>query len=275
MNVSTLRRLEGLVLSLRHSRGLRSADWLWDRARPHYDRLIETLAPAGLERVLNGSDRIRLLPVLRQQGPSYEPDVWQALMREVRVGDVVADIGAFVGLYTVAVAQRVGPEGRVVAFEPDPANFALLRAQVALNRLEDRIELVQAAVSEVDGQGGFAAGRGLESRLATADTPEVKLVELRRLDTVFAERRLDLLKIDVEGFEEAVIRGGSGLLADPARRPRAIFIEVHPYAWSAIGSSSAGLISLLERSGYELEDLAGRPVSQIKDWGEVIARRCR
>src|SRR5438128_6885595 len=147
--------LERWCLTLRHSPALGGAEWLWDALRPQYDRVTALLGRHGLERVVNGTDRILVLPEFRHVTETYEPAVWKHLMSEIRPGDVVADVGAYIGLYTVALAQRLSPAGRVVSFEPDPESFGALKAHVELNGLSDRVELYQAASTTKDGTVPF------------------------------------------------------------------------------------------------------------------------
>src|ERR1700716_4361008 len=104
---------------IRHLPLIERADWLWERVRPLYDRAVAHLGRKGLERLLNGSDRILVSPEARGTPETYEPDVWRVLMAEIRPGDTFVDVGAFIGLYAVAVGLRLGRRGRVVAFEPD------------------------------------------------------------------------------------------------------------------------------------------------------------
>jgi hypothetical protein len=98
-------------------------------------------------------------------------------------------------------------------------------------------------------------------------------VPVVRLDTHFAGQRLDLLKVDVEGFEEEVLAGAEELLGDPGRAPRSIFIEVHPYNWHLCGTTSQSLLGRLRRLGYAVEHLDERAVEKIINYGEVVARR--
>jgi FkbM family methyltransferase len=265
--------VERAALALRHSDALRRATWLWDALRPMYDTSVKVIGRRGLLRSINKTDRVYLLPGLRHITESYEPDVWRALMSEVRGGDVVADVGAYIGLYTIALAQRVGPTGQVVAFEPDPRSFAWLCAQVELNRVGPWVELHQTAVAEVGGMLPFVAGRECESRLAMPAEPHADDVVCTTLDAIFIAKPLHILKIDVEGFEEAVLRGASRLLGDRIRGPRVIFIEVHPYAWPSIGVSDTSLLAFLRYAGYRVTDLVGQPVTRIERWGEIVARR--
>jgi FkbM family methyltransferase len=267
--------LERIGIAIRHSPWLKRADGLWDGVRPMYDTLLSLTYRNGILRVINGSDAIRLLPHYRGITEVYEPDVWRHLMQCVRPGDVVADVGAYVGLYTLALAQRVGPGGKVIAFEPDPDSFDGLSRHVALNGLTGNVELCRAIVGCEDGVAAFAAGRGSESCMAAADGvyAERLMVRVVRLDSFLRDGRLDVLKIDVEGYEELVLRGARLLLSDPLRKPRAIYIEVHPYAWSSPMTTSESLLALLRGYGYMTYFLTGEVVQKIDRYGEVLAVR--
>jgi FkbM family methyltransferase len=216
---------------------------------------------------------MRLSPPFRGITETYEAEVWKHLMAHVQRGDRAADVGAFIGLYSIALAKRIGTPGHVTAFEPDLENFAALQTHCRLNGVADRISLIHGAVADEDGAVAFKPGRSSESRLSVAGENGQAAVHCTRLDTVFAKSRLDLLKIDVEGWEEPVLRGGMALLQDPRRKPRAIYIEVHPFAWPMVGTSSDSLLDLLTRCDYEVADLEGRPVTHIQDYGEIVASR--
>jgi FkbM family methyltransferase len=265
--------VERWCINLRHSPLLARADRLWDGVRPAYNKVTSFLGRHGLERVINGTDRLLVLPECRGILETYEPEVWRRLMSEVQPGDTVADVGAFMGLYTVALAKRVGKNGRVLAFEPDPANFAVLQTHVELNKLVEQVELWQAAVSDRDGTVAFRSGRGPESRIEAISPETGKRVASVCLDTLCDGRRIDVLKIDVEGFEEAVLKGATQLLANPACCPRAIFIEVHPYNWPVAGTTSESLLALLQTCQYRVVNLQDAPMERIEAYGEIVARK--
>jgi FkbM family methyltransferase len=262
--------LERWCLALRHGSTLGRATWLWAALRPCYDAATTVLGRRGLVRRINGTDEIRLLPRLRRLGETYEPDVWPRLMSAAGPGDVVVDVGALVGLYTLALARRVGPTGRVIAFEPDPESFALLTAQVRLNGVEDRVELVQAAVGECGGRVPFQGGRLADSRVLSESAAGAGTVACVALDDVLGSRRVDVLKVDVEGYEVHVLKGARGLLSDPARRPRALFVEIHPFAWPSFRTSGEELLELLTSLGYEAGSVDGAP-ARVDRWGELVA----
>ena len=266
-----MQTLERLCIRLRHSPGLRNAEWMWDRLRTPYTVLLATLAKNGLERVINGTDLIRLTPEYRAITENYEPDVWKHVMEEARIGDVVADVGANIGLYAIALAKRVGDGGKVHAFEPDPANFQALDQHRHLNQVSALVVPYQVAVAGIDGRVAFEAGRGSESHVSSG--APVSEVDGIRLDSVFAGKCIDILKIDVEGFEEEVLKGASELLSDRARGPRIIYVEVHPFAWREFRTTSETLLTLLTDNGYRVEDLSGKEVTYVERYGEIVARR--
>ncbi len=93
---------------------------------------------------------IRIDPQARHLVPhDAEPALFDFLARTIRPGDIVLDVGAFVGVYAVLAARWSGPGGRVVAFEPTPSSAALARRHLAYNGLgPDRVSIIEAAVSD-------------------------------------------------------------------------------------------------------------------------------
>jgi FkbM family methyltransferase len=131
------------------------------------------------------------------------PEVAQRLnnLRSPKIMDLGANIGLF-GLY----AFGLWPDARVLAYEPDPANAALLEQTIRLNNFEERWEVRRCACSNHAGVVPFAVGRYSESRIVVpgrSDTLSVPVVDLLAQD-----HNVDLLKMDIEGSEWAI-------LADP------------------------------------------------------------
>jgi FkbM family methyltransferase len=250
---------------------LEDADSLWNRLRPLYDGTVKWCAWKGLRRVINGTDTIRLLPRWRGIPEQYEPEFWRQLTGAVREGDVVVDAGAFIGLYTLAVAIRVGVSGRVIAFEPDKSNREALESHVRLNHLEERVTIRADAVSNVAGTVAFRADGTCESRIG-APSDLAQSVPCVRLDSIFPPpQRVDIVKIDVEGFEERVLDGGAALLRDSHRCPRLIFIEMHPHLWEISGTTSGSVLGKLKRFGYRVRTLDGRTIEAIEVYSNVVA----
>jgi FkbM family methyltransferase len=270
-----MNRLEKIAISIRHAPGLDRANWLWSAVRPAYDRVLTAITSSrGLDRNINGTDHFRLVPSSRGfVAENYEPEVWRRVMDAVRSGDRIVEVGAHIGIYSIALAGRTGPGGLVNVFEPETSISATLEANIALNGLQDRIKLYRAAVGAKSGAVRFVGGRGYEGHVLRdgESAREVIEVPMVTLDGVFEKERVDLLKIDVEGFEEPVLEGARALMGDAQRRPRFILIEVHPYAWAAVGTTSQSLLDLLRDCGYRAETLAAEPVCEIREYGHIVA----
>ena len=137
----------------------------------------------------------------------------------LRPGMSVVDVGANIGYYALMARQSVGPEGRVVCFEPEPTNAAELRRNIAESGFTN-VTVVEAAVGGERGSAKLLLG--LNGTLATGEGEiEVPVVTVDAAMT----SRVDLIKVDVEGFEGHVLRGAEGVIR--ADRP-ILFVEMHP-----------------------------------------------
>lgn len=245
---------------------------VWDLARPAYNRATLLLAKNGLQRNINGTDLLRVHASFRGVQEIYEPEAWSYVMASLQPGDCMVDVGAHIGLYALAAAKHLGPHGRVYACEPDTGNRTDLIEHIRLNGLEKQILCLPVAIGSSDGLVGFTPKWDSESHIAATDEASTSEVVCVRLDTLFRANRVDILKIDVEGFEEHVLRGATELLSDFQRRPRLICMEVHPYAWSAAGTAPDAILVLLEALRYRVYRASGETVRSIEDYGHVFAR---
>jgi FkbM family methyltransferase len=155
----------------------------------------------------------------------------------------LVDLGANIGLFEAFLDGRL-PVGEVVAYEPDPANLAMLRRNAEADRTGAAWRVVPAAALDRDGELPFATGRFAESRVPEAGGPPPSTTVPAR--DVFADLDdADLLKVDIEGGEWPI-------LADPrlAGTPvRALALEYH--RWGCPGADPGQLAtSLLERAGF-------------------------
>lgn len=128
----------------------------------------------------------------------------------LRPNELIGDIGANIGALSVAAAGIAG--ARVIAMEPVPSTFLALRDNIAINHLQDRIQAAQAGAGAEEGTLHFSTDRGGNDRIVTDGTG--RAIQVRPLDQVFTETP-DMLVLDVEGFEPAVVKGAARLLADP------------------------------------------------------------
>ena len=147
----------------------------------------------------------------------WEPWVTQFIARTLRPGMTMVDVGANFGYYTVLAADFVGDAGRVVAIEPNPAARAMLEKSVAVNGFAGRVRVCGEAAGGETGEAYLVAPDSEPKNAHVLDEPPpggaATRVVRRPLDEIVAgEPRIDLVKIDVEGAEEAAVRGMAGVL---------------------------------------------------------------
>lgn len=179
---------------------------------------------------------------------------------------VLADVGANIGLISLALAAA-HPTLQVYAFEPDPTIATTLRANLDLNpALHPRVQAVQAAASDIATTLTFHSSLGTEnagmgrvmrdSDLSPSATISVPAV---RLDDFFRQVGMlpDVVKIDVEGHEDAVLEGMTGLFE--AGYPKAILLEVHALCFppAARLPFKEQIAHRLHQAGYHLRQLEG------------------
>ncbi|SRR5260221_983623 len=185
----------------------------------------------------------------------------------VRDDSIVADIGANQGLYTLWLA-RVATSGTVYAFEPDPDLFQCLENNVRTNHLQN-VFTIQAAASNRSGTLPFTTN-GLNRGDNRIDAKAfqgtgTKRVQAVILDEIISHQRLDLIKVDVQGFEIEVLLGAQKTLkANPAIT---IVFEFWPYGLRQAGHRPIELLDLLREAGFSISTLGqgGRPVSMPQE----------
>ena len=199
------------------------------------------------------------LPIGHPQGYGLvrgviEPSVQEALRRHVGPGATVFDIGADIGFFSILSAALAGPDGHVHAFEPVPSSAAAVRANALVNGFGTRVSVHQLAVSDHEDRSTLLVGADrtwshLSERGGAAGTTAEIDVELVSLDARIAAGDLplpDVVKLDVEGSEIAVLRGMSSTL--DARRP-IVICELH--------ETNREIAELLDAHGYAIENLDG------------------
>lgn len=138
------------------------------------------------------------------------------LTNNLRSGDVVIEVGANIGALTLPMAQKIGPAGRLYAFEAQRQMFQLLSANMALNGLGN-VHAHHMAVGSTNGQIGvpsidYNSGNNFGGVSLDKDDTAGEQVRLAQLDTYLDLERLRLIKADVEGMELDVLKGAEGLI---------------------------------------------------------------
>ncbi|HJZ90599.1 MAG TPA: FkbM family methyltransferase [Gemmataceae bacterium] len=172
-----------------------------------------------------------------------------------RPGDFTLDLGAHVGYYTLLLARRVGPHGRVLAFEPDAANFALLSENVAANGYRN-VELFNLAVTDRTGPTSLhrSPDNAGDHRTWASPTEARESVPARSvaLDDLFGPHGpwVNLIKMDVQGSEAAAVAGMRRLLV---RQPHLYLVtEFWPRGLVGAGADPAAYLAGLTGLGFRL-----------------------
>jgi len=183
----------------------------------------------------------------------HEPGTTLVVKRALRPGMVAVDVGAHVGYFTRLFAKLVGSGGRVFAFEPHPALFAVLErntrgyANASLFNCAVSDRMMRASLYESRNSGGHS--------LFPASTRGafigVRNVEIVSLGDVLGDQKVDLVKIDVEGAEIEVVNGMRPLMTTSSAP--SLIVECNPSTLSARGSSERVLFEAISQMGYEIE----------------------
>lgn len=170
----------------------------------------------------------------------------------LRPGDVVIDVGANIGTLTLTAAVCVGAVGSVHAVEPHPTTAAVLRENVRDNRALN-VEIHNVALGSVDGTVRLADVED-DSANFVGDGGAI-VVPLRRLDSLRlgGERRVALLKIDVEGFEREVLLGG----AETLKRSDCVYFEAFERLFQRYGYRTRDVVGLLAHAGFAVYRRSG------------------
>jgi FkbM family methyltransferase len=184
---------------------------------------------------------------------NLEPSVQEAMLRHLPRGGTFYDVGANLGFFALLGALMTGPEGRVIAFEPAPDNADAVRHNASINALHN-VEVVEKAVAERTGEARLQvvddqSWSKLEAYGAHPGTEQVITVPIVSLDDALADGELpppDVIKIDVEGAELAVLEGMARTLAE--HRP-AIICELH--------DTHDPFVEHMRAAGYRVVNLEG------------------
>lgn len=178
---------------------------------------------------------------------TWEPDVINFIETHLRAGQTFVDVGAWIGLYSLLSSLLVGEKGKVYAFEPEPTSRRFLEKNLKANRANNVTVLPYALSSTggnrlMDHKPGSSLARVYsndECRLEDAVS-----VEVMTLDDFFRHHEVpDMIKIDVEGHENEVLKGGLEILRNPKTT---VIIELHSILLRRFGVDPAEFIHQLE-----------------------------
>jgi FkbM family methyltransferase len=210
--------------------------------RPMYESLLDWASlKKGIPWSINGVE-YRVDPHHRHRlGHEYDPPVASLLAKLIQPGWVCVDVGANVGVYVLQLARWSGPDGYVVAFEPNPEALKALHRHIRLNGFDKRVRVEPFAIAEsgVAKATLFRAGADGMSRLgepnqALASSAVPLEVDTTSLDAYCSSKGLkpNLLLLDIEGFEIAALSSARKLIQERGTDLE-IIVEMHPSVWTS------------------------------------------
>ena len=246
---------------------LRKLYFKW--ARPKNGILPVELAGVQARFFVRTPEELRILE--SAGGAGGEGQVVAQVLAFLKPGDVVYDIGANVGLYTVLLSKTVGDSGRIFAFEPEVGTCEHLVENLKLNHARN-VQWYRKALGERTGQaalftGSVIGGGSLVSQQGGGHLEQV--VEIAQGDELVAAEKLPApraVKIDVEGYEQSVIQGLRRTLSEPTCEM--ICCEIHPSMLPA-GVTPEAILSQVDSLGF-------KHIQQFPRWDKtfhIVARK--
>lgn len=203
------------------------------------------------------------------------------LQRELSEGDVVLDIGANIGYYVLMEAGIIGQKGYIYAIEPSPSNIGILRKNVALNKLENRVEIFQMGasnktsvekfyLSEMSNLGTFFPKRFTEVNNNPKDAPTINVKTTSIPDFIYGKKTIVFIRMDIEGYEVEVLGGMLPLLRENCFSPKILF-ETHRPKYNDASHNMRKVLKEMFAYGYYPKII----VSNDHPKGEFLSRGYR
>jgi FkbM family methyltransferase len=184
---------------------------------------------------------------------AYEPKITKKFLESIKEGDVVCDVGAWIGYYSILAAKRAD---RVISIEPDETNYQRMKRNIDLNNLSN-VTTLNLAVGDRISRGVLEEGPQSVLHKVVLEA-KGKAIDIEPLDHIIKNRlkinRVDMLIMDIEGSEYLALKGMQHLLSTGSISK--IICEVHPdMIMQNSGGSEVDVVKLLSESGYEFSML--------------------
>jgi FkbM family methyltransferase len=209
----------------------------------------------GVTLILNQRDAIVSGNIALGCYETYNLDLFQSVLRP---GINVLDVGANIGLYSAIAARSVGGNGKVIALEPDSANCSFIARTKARNDLTNLI-IVEKAAGERCGDAFLylCETNKADHRIYDVDHSRAKVpVKMATIDSVVSELgipRIDVVKIDTQGFEFFVVQGMLALVEQSVNMK--VFMEFWPWGITNSGGSPEGLLEFFATRGFAISTI--------------------
>lgn len=183
----------------------------------------------------------------------HESNSTEEVKKIITPGMKILEVGANIGYYALLETRLAGPTGHLYAMEPSPFNFALLERNLKLNGLKN-YDLYNTAAGADNGTAKFLlSGRSnlstfIEREDLTGEEVDVSVITL---DEFMKDKKVDFIRMDVEGYEKEILKGAEKTLME-GNRPKYFFIEIHSDLLHKKNSSAKEIFEFLQSHGYEI-----------------------
>jgi len=181
----------------------------------------------------------------------YEPYLSRLMLEQIKEGDVVIDVGANIGYYSMLFSKKVGEKGRIYAFEPDKTNYEILVKNIRENKLKN-VKVIKGALGSKNSiktmfksADNLGDHRLFSDKLAISGYEKIKVYNLDNyLKKRKEKRKINLIKIDTQGWEPEVMLGAKKTIEK--FRPT-IFFEYWPWAYKMAGLNKTKMMAFLRK----------------------------
>lgn len=186
----------------------------------------------------------------------FEPHWTNFIINSLNEGDTFVDLGANEGWFSLYASREVGIKGKVISVEPQMRLVKVIKKNVQLNKLKNII-VVEAAIGKAKGSRMIALAPSINNgstsfvkirRSLFLKKQKVSFLTLTEVFEIYKLTKIDLIKIDIEGFEGEALKSGASLLQN--KLIKRIIIDFHDRHLSKLGTSCSEIINFLESFGY-------------------------
>lgn len=210
----------------------------------------------------------------------YEPFESKTILENIKEGDQVINVGANIGYHSLLMANKVGPKGAVYAFEPDPESYSILKKNISANHFKNIKAFPIALSSKKEKKTLFLSKVNFgDNRLFKHENEKViggsVIINADSLDNILKRersyRKIQLIKIDTQGYEPFVVAGASRLLK---RDKPLLFLEYWPYGYRRIRADEKAMIDFLNKIYGNIYMVDNRYGSIYRTNYQYIKRYC-
>lgn len=182
----------------------------------------------------------------------HEKNSTKQFEKILRPGMKIVEVGANIGYFALIEAKLIREQGYIYAFEPSPYNLSFLKRNIKLNNYHN-IEVFQKAIGAENTKSRFfiADKCNLSAFIKREGTVDNIDVEIIKLDDFLKNKKVDFIRMDIEGYEKEALKGLENTLSKKDA-PKYLFIEIHSVFLHKKNSSAEEIIKYLEKSGYSV-----------------------